>query len=92
MFVVMHSVYKGRGPGNYVLDSTTGQIALAPGTAIRLGDRTYTTSRSQIIGKKDLPYQAGIWANTPRRLVLITCIQTTSGRSDSNAVISATLA
>lgn len=93
VYVVMHSVRGGgTGPGNYLIDTRTGTSTLRPGATITIGDLHYTVTGSSAVTKTALPHEEAIWANTPGRLVMITCLQKPDGgASVDNMVITATL-
>ncbi|MBE7163100.1 MAG: class F sortase [Williamsia herbipolensis] len=91
VFVVTHSLRRGgRAPGNYLFDRATGASAVAPGSRIRVGGVEYTTTGSRVVPKSRLADDAAVWANTPGRLVVITCLQVPRGTpSVDNFVITA---
>lgn len=76
VYVAMHSLRNGAiGPGNYLIDVATGTPKVANGAKVVAAGVTYTVSSTAKVLKKDLPHDAALWANTPDRLVLITCLQ-----------------
>lgn len=76
VFVVMHSLRGGGvGPGNYLIDVDAGTSRVHPGAIIRVGDLTYTVTGSQTLRKSAVPDKSSLWANTPGRLVVFTCLQ-----------------
>lgn len=91
LYVVMHSVRHGNAPGNAVIDVDTGAVSVPDGAAIQVGDLHYTVTGSLTIGKDELASRSELWTDDPGRLVLITCLQRTEGRSVDNAVIIAQL-
>lgn len=93
VFVVMHSIRGGGvGPGNYVFDLARGTSRVPAGTSIAVAGTEYRVTESHLVTKSGLPAFAGIWANTPGRLVVITCLQRPDGRpSTDNLVITADL-
>ncbi|MGP9694269.1 class F sortase [Brachybacterium sp. AOP25-B2-12] len=91
VYVVMHSVQHGNAPGNAVIDVDTGAVSVADGAKIQVGDLHYTVTGSLTVGKGELASRADLWSDDPGRLVLITCLQRTEGRSLDNAVIIAQL-
>lgn len=93
LYVVAHSVRGGGiGPGNYLIDVEHGTARVEPGATVQVGEHTYVVTGSKTIEKDRLPEDPSIWANTPRRLVLITCLQQRSGApSTDNLIITATL-
>jgi len=93
VFVVMHSIRGGGvGPGNYLFDLARGASRVPVGSPIAVAGVQYRVTESHIVTKTGLPAFAGIWANTPGRLVVITCLQRPDGRpSTDNLVITAEL-
>ena len=96
VYTVAHSLRSpGKAPGNYVINIEAGNIVVAPGATIKVGDRTYAMVSSRIVSKPDLAGETDLWANTPGMLVFITCLQytdpskykDTNGHSPTNAVI-----
>ncbi|HKT55447.1 MAG TPA: class F sortase [Microbacterium sp.] len=76
VFVVMHSLRGGAvGPGNFLIDVASGTSRVRTGARIQVADRTYTVTGWKAIGKTDVPSDRTLWANTPGRLVVITCLQ-----------------
>ena len=92
VFVVMHSVRGGGvGPGNYLIDVQHQKAKVAVGSTIRVDDATYAVTGAEAVPKTNLAADQSVWANTPDRLVVITCLQLPSGGpSHDNMVITAT--
>lgn len=92
VFVVMHSVRGGGvGPGNYLTDVRRGRSALPPGATIDVAGVSFRVTGSRAIPRDGLAGDAAVWAATPRRLVVITCLQQPDGSpSVTNMVIEAT--
>lgn len=93
VYVAMHSLRNGAvGPGNSLIDVARGTSTVAPGALIGVGDRTYRVTGWQKIPKTAVPTNAGIWANTPGRLVVLTCLQIPAQTASiDNVVITAAL-
>ncbi|MDQ4502439.1 class F sortase [Sinomonas sp. ASV322] len=92
VFVVMHAVRGGVGPGNYLIDVDGGRAAIARGAEIAVQGKVYVVSGAETVGKTDLPRHAEVWANTPDRLVVITCLLRPADKTPvDNVVIFATL-
>lgn len=93
VYAVTHSLRGGgKAPGNALIDVAAGKAALEIGAAIEVGDRTYEVTETRSVGKSDLPYARDLWAATPGRLVLITCLQNRKGTpSTENLVTLASL-
>ena len=92
VYVVMHSVRGGGvGPGNYLTDVRRGRSALPPGATIDVAGVSFRVTGSRAIARDGLAGDAAVWAATPRRLVVITCLQRPDGSpSVANMVIEAT--
>ena len=92
VYVVMHSVNKGFAPGNYLFDVPTARALVKPGDALSVGGVNYIVDGSQLIDKPDLPQAGRLWSDEPGRVVVITCLQRTQGRSLQNLIITGHLA
>ncbi|WIA99582.1 class F sortase [Curtobacterium sp. MCBA15_012] len=92
VFVAMHSLRGGGvGPGNALIDVAHGRARVAVGATVTVDDVTYRVTRSETVAKRDLPADAAVWADTPGRLVVVTCLQRPDGRpSVDNVVVEAT--
>lgn len=92
VFVAMHSLRNGAvGPGNFLIDVDKATASVGAGQRIRVADTTYTVTRTLEIDKPDIGAASQVWANTPNRLVVITCLQRPQGGpSLQNVVIEAT--
>lgn len=92
VFLVTHSLRGGgTAPGNALIDLEHHRSAVEPGAKIIVAGTAYTATGSQTIAKPDLAKAAGLWADTPGRLVIITCLQRPNGApSVDNLVIIAT--
>lgn len=92
VFVVMHSLRNGAtGPGNYLIDIARRTSKVGIGAKIHVNNTTYTVTGTQAINKPAIADASSIWANTPNRLVVITCLQRPQGGpSQQNIVIEAT--
>ncbi|KZC95169.1 hypothetical protein, partial [Clavibacter tessellarius] len=92
VFVVMHSVRGGgMGPGDLLIDDEAGSARIAPGAEIEVAGVDYAVGSSRAVAKGALPDDAAVWADTPGRLVVITCLQRADGTpSRDDMVIEAT--
>lgn len=92
VFVVMHSLRNGGvGPGNYLIDVEHARAKITTGATITVDGVNYSVTDAKVISKEQLAARADVWANTPGRLVVITCLQTPSNQpSTDNLVITAT--
>jgi len=92
VFVVMHSLRGGGvGPGNALIDVADGRARIADGADIAVAGVHYRVDRSEALAKTAIGGEADVWADTPGRLVVITCLQRPDGRpSTENMVIEAT--
>jgi hypothetical protein len=91
VFVVMHSVRGGGvGPGNYLTNVRAGTSTVANGSTIDVAGVSYHVTGWKTILKGGLATDAEVWANTPGRLVVITCLEHPNGSpSTDNMVITA---
>ncbi|PRB12899.1 hypothetical protein [Microbacterium sp. MYb62] len=91
-YVVMHSLAgEGIAPGDFVTDVANGRASIAAGEEIDVAGVVYAVSTSSVVSKTDLPTRTDVWAPTPDRLVIITCLQLPSGTpSTQNLIIEAT--
>ncbi|MBP2459095.1 hypothetical protein ABID70_001662 [Clavibacter michiganensis] len=94
VFVVMHSVRGGgTGPGDLLIDDRAGSASVAPGAVIEVAGVDYAVGSRRAVPKGELPDDAEVWADTPGRLVVITCLQRPDGSpSRDDMVIEATRA
>jgi hypothetical protein len=92
VFVVTHSLRDGgRAPGNYLIDVQHAKAAIPDGTTVIVDGVHYTVDGSGPIDKPQLAGDASVWANSPNRLVIITCLQVPANtESVQNMVITAT--
>jgi hypothetical protein len=92
VFIVMHSLRNGGiGPGNYLIDVKHQRAKVATGALVQVGHATYKITGSATPTKVSVPASSSIWANTPNRLVIITCLQKPEGGpSVKNMVITGT--
>jgi hypothetical protein len=91
VFVAMHSLRDGAiGPGNYLIDVDRGTPKVEIGAVLEVGGVSYTVTEARRVEKTALPYDSAVWANTPDRVVLITCLQNSQNvESAYNVVITA---
>lgn len=89
VFVVMHSIRGGGiGPGNFLFNKKAGTSAVPDGSMIDIGGASYRVTGWKAIPRGGLATDAEVWANTPGRLVVITCLQHANGSpSTDNMVI-----
>ncbi|MDK9610545.1 class F sortase [Propionibacterium freudenreichii] len=91
VFVVSHSVSRGRAPGNYLLNVDKGSSAVNPGDLIDVDGHDYIAQSWRAVGKTQLPAAQDLWDAVPGRLVLITCLEQPDGSSPDNLVVVAQL-
>lgn len=93
VFVVAHALRGGGvAPGNLVENIKKGTSSLGAGDTVKVGSLTYRVTGSHLDAKSSIGDDSTVWANTPGRLVLITCMERPSGAAPtSNLVIEATL-
>jgi hypothetical protein len=87
VFIVTHSLRApGQAPGNFY--QRDGEVTLNPGDYIKVRDRVYVFTESEIVLKTELGRRDDVWANVPGRLVVITCHQNQgSGATISNVIL-----
>ncbi|WP_166973621.1 class F sortase [Brevibacterium atlanticum] len=90
-YVAIHSVQGAELPGNKLIDVGAGKPRVRSGETITLQDRDYTVTDSYVVPKTDISGDDRVWADEPGRLVILTCLQRSSGRSVDNVVIEATV-
>ena len=91
VFVVMHSVRGGgTGPGNALINVPTGTATVKPGDTITVGSATYTVTGARTELKTAVPNDSQLWANTPGRLVIITCMHLPSNTESTHNLITTT--
>lgn len=88
-YVAIHSVQGAELPGNTLIDVDAGEPTVEKGESITLQDRDYTVTDSYTVPKTDISGDDRVWADEPGRLVILTCLQRSSGRSADNVVIEA---
>lgn len=88
-YVAIHSVQGAELPGNTLIDVDAGESTVEKGESITLQDRDYTVTDSYTVPKTDISGDDRVWADEPGRLVILTCLQRSSGRSADNVVIEA---
>lgn len=91
VFVVMHSLRGGAvGPGNYLTDVVHQRSKVADGAAVTIAGSRFTVTGSTLVSKSQIASAADVWADTPNRLLLITCLENADGSpSTENLVITA---
>lgn len=92
VFVVVHSLRGGGvAPGNYLTNVQTQTSRVKDGAIVEVAGIDYTVTGSELITKTTISQNSSVWANTPNRLVLITCLEHANGSpSTDNLVITAT--
>ncbi|CAM5537923.1 class F sortase [Leifsonia shinshuensis] len=92
VFVAMHSLRGGGiGPGNYLYDTATGQSRVHAGQTAVVDGISYTITGTTTVAKPLISSDTGVWANTPNRLVMITCLELPTGAlSQDNFIVTAT--
>lgn len=88
-YVAIHSVQGAELPGNKLIDVDAGEAAVEAGETITLQDRDYTVTDAYAVPKSDVSGDDSVWVDEPGRLVVLTCLQRTSGRSVDNVIIEA---
>jgi hypothetical protein len=91
VYVAMHSVRDGRAPGNYLIDVEAGAPTVKAGDTVKVADLVYRVESAELIPKTELSSVDRLWTNEPGRMVIVTCLQRTEGRSLQNLVVVAAL-
>jgi hypothetical protein len=91
VFVVMHALRNGAiGPGNYLTNVSRGTSRVRDGAAVRVDGVEYRVTGSRLISKSTIASDSAVWAATPDRLLLITCLEHPDGSlSTENLVVTA---
>lgn len=87
VYVTMHSIHAGTAPGNRLINIGQGTVTVQKGAKVTLGSNTYKVTGSERVSKGSLSQHKKVWANEPNRLVLITCLQRSQGKSLDNVVV-----
>lgn len=90
-FVAIHSVQGAQLPGNRLIDVGAAKPKVKSGQTIKLQDHDYTVTDSYVVPKGDISSDDRVWADEPGRLVILTCLQRSSGQSVDNVVIEASI-
>ncbi|MDT0201936.1 class F sortase [Nocardioides sp. AE5] len=92
VYVVMHSLRGGVGPGNHLIDVESQSSRLEQGAEIVIGDHTWLVTGDLTVAKFDLGAQGHLFDESSGRLVVITCQQRPDGSAAvDNLVITAQL-
>jgi hypothetical protein len=90
VFVALHALADGTGPGNKLADPATQTTALQVGDEIGLDGVTYRVTSVTARLKDDLTRDTALWEPTePGRLVIVTCLATAGGDAWNNLVVEA---
>lgn len=88
VYAVTHSLRGGgKAPGNALIDVRNKKAAVDVGALVEVGDRTYEVTETLRVTKDKLPTTSDLWADTPGRLVLITCLQNSEGKPSTDNLI-----
>lgn len=92
VFVVMHSVRGGgNAPGNALTDVAAKRAAVKRGEIIMIDNVSYTITGTELVDRTKMATDAEVWADTPYRLVVITCLEKPDNSEPTqNLVIEAT--
>jgi hypothetical protein len=92
VFIVMHSLRGGgEAPGNCLANVQTQTSRVKHGAIVEVAGVDYTVTGSELITKTTIFRDSTVWATTPNRLLLITCLEHANGSpSSDNLVITAT--
>ncbi len=87
-FVVMHSLRGGGvAPGNALVDVAGGTARVHAGDAIRVDGTTFTVTSSRLVARDRIATDSDVWADTPDRLLLITCLLRADGSPASDNLV-----
>lgn len=90
VYVAMHALRNGYGPGNALFDGSTAAARIEKGAPIVVGGVRYVVTGSKAVPRGELAARSWIWAAKPGRLVVITCLERSGGRGAvDNLVIEA---
>jgi len=92
VFVAMHAVMGGGvGPGNFVIDEDRAASRVPVGSVVAVAGVHYRVTGSLEVARGRLAAARSVWANTPDRLVIITCLLTPGDNEPiDNLIITAT--
>lgn len=90
LIVLCHSAVYRSGPGNFLIDTSTGDNKVPAGAGIFFAEQPYIFESSEQVRKRDLPDHDRVWENRPGDLVIITCRQVGGARTTHNSVLFAT--
>lgn len=87
VYAATHSLKGSNSPGNDLINVDTGAPTLGEDDEIAVDGQKYQVIESHKTSKTELPADEDIWdADIDNRLVLITCLQRTAGKSIDNVV------
>lgn len=90
VYAATHSLKGSDSPGNYLIDIDDAEPTLHADDEIEVDGQGYTVVESKKLSKTELPGDADVWnTKVDNRLVLITCLQRTAGKSVDNVVTTA---
>jgi hypothetical protein len=88
VFVAMHALDDGSGPGNRLADLQTGAVAVAVGDEVVVDGVGYSVTAVGVRAKGDVNADAGLWdPAVPGRLVVVTCVWNAAGWWDNLVVV-----
>lgn len=87
VYVAVHSLRRGRGPGNYLYNEKTKAVRLQKGDEIIINNNVYRMVKGYHVNKNSLPTHPGLWDDTPGRLVVLTCLQREDGKKSTDNVV-----
>lgn len=88
LYIAMHALNHGRGPGNYISDTTTQTVTVHPGDTVFVDSLTYRITTTNVIHKPDLSSNTDLWnPTTPNRLILITCLPNPHGGTATDNIV-----
>ncbi len=89
VFVAMHALAHGNGPGNYVIDMSSQRVIVKVGAVISVDNVRYKVGETRVVAKTDISQDLDLWdPDVPNRLVVVTCMaKPEGGRASDNVVI-----
>lgn len=87
LVVAVHSAVRRFPPGNYLIDTSSGEPQVHPGTMIDFSGAAYRITGHEQIAKSELPKAEHVWSDDPGTMSIITCRQVGGPRTTHNTVI-----
>lgn len=85
--IALHSVQGATLPGNKLINVAAGTPAVSAGQEVIAQDRSFTIDKAYSVTKSDISDEEDVWSDEPGKLVILTCLQRTAGKSVENVII-----